>query len=171
MKKGEKLILLSLVVTVVVFSSCNRHNFPDELKAYYPYYPNRTIYFHNDNGETMNFTITDYIVSNCDRHLGSKCPDLSELNFHATTKYLIEGIEKTYSVEGRIMADYSVLFMSFDVTGMPHGELWIENIEPYKPGISSIIGDTITMNPNTIIVRNEGVVQFEDENCIWYLTK
>ena len=44
-------------------------------------------------------------------------------------------------------------------------------IEPYKSGVSSRIGDTIKMNPNTIIVRNEGVVQFEDENCIWYLTK
>ena len=164
------LTLLSLVVTVVVFTACNRHNFPDELKAYYPYYPNQTIYFHNDNGETMSFTITDYIVTNCDRHLGSKCPDLSELNFHATTKFSIDDIEKSYKVEGWISAQYTV-YISFDVTNMPHGELFFEGIEPYKPGVSSRIGDTIKMNPNTIIVHNEGVIQFEDENCIWYLTK
>ena len=170
MKKALSLIILLATIGLFSTSCTRRRSFPDALKAYYPYQQNQTIYFHNEDNETLKMNIIGVEFSSCGVTLGvSKCPDLSEMRFKASAKYIELGQEKTYGVEGLIIADYSV-YMDYRVPNVPMNDWSISSVNPYSPDIATIIGDTITMS-GAIIVRNEGVIQFRDENTTWYLTK
>ena len=172
MKNITKAVVIFLVVfsTSIVSTSCRKHRaFPDALKAYYPYQQNQIIYFHNENGETLELHITEVKTSNCYTNIGwDKCGE-SEMEFSAIAKYTVLGMENSYGVQGFIGADGSV-FMDYIAPGVY--DAWaIYSVDPYSPNICSIIGDTITMHKGTIVVRNIGVIKFKDENDIWYLTK
>ena len=174
MNKLKTLIFITLVIICLFSISCTKYpSFPKELKAYYPYKKNQTVYFHNENGNTMKLHITKIAFSKC--HWGYKCTDITQMTFYATAKYSISGYENTYKVDGTIHAegDYVKFGLCAPVTSnyFANYDSWSsDNVNPYSPDIATIIGDTITMS-GAIIVRNEGVVQFKDQNTTWYLTK
>lgn len=166
-------IIILLAVLSMISASCEKYpSFPNELKAYYPYKKNQTIYFHNENNDIMELHVSKVAFTKC--HFGYKCTDITTMRISATAKYTITGTENTYKVDGGIDVDGLSVKVSFcapvTINYSANYDSWsIYSIDPYTSGVSSIIGDTIKMGKGTIIVRNVGIIQFKDENYTWTL--
>lgn len=169
MKRVKSLIFISLVITGVFITSCNKKipAFPKELTSYLPYTEGQELVFKDGENNEIKFTISKIDIS-------------KEGSYRKCTKCAWSPYMKFETVSG--VADYMYGELFANVNNLQIGisvrnRYYYDSIncDPFATNAVAVIGDTIKiLNKNgeeVVIVKGKGIIKFTEETVVWSLAE
>ena len=184
MKKHIAYIAVSLIISTLIFQSCQIHcsAFPEWLCKYAPYEEGNTVSFKNENDSVIKLKVVEFYKSEASSFSRNcKCACGSDLI--VTLKSEQMAITISFSLDedrgNQGVGAIRNMYVNINASGRFYKDDF-SGINPYDYGHEQKLGDTIALQntkdddfSDMVIVKGKGLTKFYDKynNCTWRLVE